>query len=91
MVAQAHQPARVVELITNGILLNAGMAQRLMEAGSTVCGFHRTVQPQKVIQCRPWCSAAEVIANLEHLAKTSRLIVKQIPARLPLSHEAQYC
>lgn len=75
MVAQAHQAGAVVELITNGILLNAGMSQRLMEAGLDRLWVSLDgATPESYSDVRLGAALPEVIANLEHLQKLRGLM-----------------
>src|SRR5690554_1881711 len=68
MVAQARQAGAVVELITNGILLNAGMAARLMAAGLDRLWVSLDgATPGSYADVRLGDALPEVLDNLRHL------------------------
>ena len=68
MVARAHQAGAEVELITNGILLNAGMSQQLMESGLDRLWVSLDgATPESYADVRLGAALPEVIANLHHL------------------------
>ncbi len=70
MVEQAHQAGAVVELITNGILLEEPMVQRLMAAGlDRVWVSLDGATPESYADVRLGAALPQVIANLQSLKK----------------------